>query len=300
MADNTGTALTTVPEESAAIVERKATVMLPIAAPAELIKAQNAMRALIKEALQEGDEPGTGDYGVFPGTKKKALYKPGAEKIALGMGCYYGPPRIVEREVNHNHANEYSYRKVTEWKTVNGQRKPAKVEEMVGTSQGLYRYVIAVDVINRATGDVIGQGIGSCSSMESKYISRPRDCENTVVKMAHKRAIVGAALISFGLSGEFNSGEDDEEEEREPGDESESDKPKAARAKATTGGAPKCPKCKGPMWDNRLNKTNPRQPDFRCKDKEKCDGVIWPPKEAQPSQDELARLEADDDELPFD
>ena len=41
-----------------------------------------------------------------------------------------------------------------------------------------------------------------------------------------------------------------------------------------------CPKCNGPMWDNRTSKTNPRQPDYKCKNME-CDGVIWPPKDAQ-------------------
>jgi hypothetical protein len=43
-----------------------------------------------------------------------------------------------------------------------------------------------------------------------------------------------------------------------------------------TGGAT-CPKCDGPMWDNRERKTNPKAPDFKCKDKA-CDGVIWPAK----------------------
>lgn len=42
--------------------------------------------------------------------------------------------------------------------------------------------------------------------------------------------------------------------------------------------APSCPKCNGPMWDNRAKKTNPKAPDFKCRDKEHCDGVIWPPK----------------------
>jgi hypothetical protein len=32
------------------------------------------------------------------------------------------------------------------------------------------------------------------------------------------------------------------------------------------------------MWDNREKKTNPKAPDFKCKDKENCDGVIWPPR----------------------
>ena len=32
------------------------------------------------------------------------------------------------------------------------------------------------------------------------------------------------------------------------------------------------------MWDNRTTKKNPKAPDFKCKDKENCDGAIWPPK----------------------
>lgn len=41
--------------------------------------------------------------------------------------------------------------------------------------------------------------------------------------------------------------------------------------------SPQCPKCGGPVWDNRLDKKNSRAPDFKCKDKS-CDGVIWPPR----------------------
>lgn len=29
----------------------------------------------------------------------------------------------------------------------------------------------------------------------------------------------------------------------------------------------KCPRCGGPMWDNRGDKRNPKAPDFKCKDK---------------------------------
>lgn len=45
----------------------------------------------------------------------------------------------------------------------------------------------------------------------------------------------------------------------------------------TTTEAAACPKCGGNMWDNRATKTNPKQPDFKCKDRG-CDGVIWPPR----------------------
>lgn len=48
---------------------------------------------------------------------------------------------------------------------------------------------------------------------------------------------------------------------------------------------PACPLCGGEMWDNRANKSNPRAPDFKCKNGPRrrgepgCEGVIWPPKE---------------------
>jgi hypothetical protein len=35
-----------------------------------------------------------------------------------------------------------------------------------------------------------------------------------------------------------------------------------------------CPKCDGPMWDNRESKRQPRSPDYRCKDRN-CDGSVW-------------------------
>lgn len=44
---------------------------------------------------------------------------------------------------------------------------------------------------------------------------------------------------------------------------------------------PSCPECGGAMYDNRLSKTKPTQPDFKCKNyKAGCKGVIWPPRAA--------------------
>lgn len=37
---------------------------------------------------------------------------------------------------------------------------------------------------------------------------------------------------------------------------------------------PSCPTCSGTMWDNREKKTNPKAPDWKCRDKN-CQGVIW-------------------------
>ena len=70
------------------------------------------------------------------------------------------------------------------------------------------------------------------------------------------------------------------------------------KALPATGPAQLCPKCHGPMWDNRTTKTNPKQPDYKCKNKE-CDGVIWPPKDTPPERQEAAGRPLPTDEPPF-
>jgi uncharacterized protein (DUF3820 family) len=195
------------PEESTAVavVPSKGVMRLlrPVAEPAEIVEAQNAMRAMVHQALKEGR-----DYGKIPGTDKPTLLKPGAERVALGFGCYYGEPVIIEKEIDHDREVRYTKRKKIWRNQFHGDRHFDWQEE-AGVSQGLYRYVVRVPVVNRETGDVVGAGVGACSSMESKYIDRPRDCENTVLKMAHKRAIVSAALVTFGLSDEFTQDVED-------------------------------------------------------------------------------------------
>lgn len=50
-----------------------------------------------------------------------------------------------------------------------------------------------------------------------------------------------------------------------------------------TSPVPPCPKCGGPMWDNRRDKKNPRAPDFKCKKQggnPECDGAKWLEKKA--------------------
>ena len=46
------------------------------------------------------------------------------------------------------------------------------------------------------------------------------------------------------------------------------------RGAAEASDVPACPLCSGRMWDNRLNKRNPKAPDFKCRDR-RCDGVVW-------------------------
>lgn len=72
-----------------------------------------------------------------------------------------------------------------------------------------------------------------------------------------------------------------------------------------------CPKCGGPIWDNRTNKKNPKGPDWSCKDKTCTDGKFvtagWceKPKDAPkagggPGMEEGIPLpEGGDDDLPW-
>jgi hypothetical protein len=199
-------------------------LLRPVAAPAEVLQAQNDTRALITEALQGGR-----DFGVIPGTDKPSLLKPGAERILGAFGCAV-EAEILEKEVDHD--REVKWVKV-KWVTVgpkpdnwgelkaqglgrnrqfDGQWKWQERQEENGTSLGLYRYVVRVNIIHRASGAIIGTGLGSCSTLESKYIDRPRDAENTVLKMAKKRAQIDGVLTTFGLSDQFTQDIEDNPE----------------------------------------------------------------------------------------
>jgi hypothetical protein len=235
-------------------------LLRPIAQPAEIIASQEATRVLIHEALLEGR-----DYGKIPGIDKPSLLKPGAERVCLAFGC---TPRytVVEKEVEHD--RPVPWRKVKAiWEGPRGNKRKVRDEITEGTSLGLYRYVVQCDIVHRESGQVVGSSIGSCSTMESKYVDRPRDCENTIIKMAQKRAHVGATLGAFGLSEQFTQDVEDMPREMVAGDAADDD-------------SVKCPKCQGAMWDNREKNDErekagqKRMPDYKCKDRN-CETVIW-------------------------
>lgn len=131
---------------------------------AELIKDNleklNTIAETIKAALIEGL-----DYGIIPGVHKPSLFKPGAEKIALMYGL----------------TQQYEF-----------------LEHIRDREEGIILYKFKVILLNGA-GKPIAEGYGLCSSEEKKYSKQnPYDIENTLMKMAKKRALVDAA-ISIGV-----------------------------------------------------------------------------------------------------
>lgn len=164
------------------------------------LKTINEFQSIVHMALKEGL-----DYGTIPGTKRPTLLKPGAEKIVklLGLCDTYDILQQVE-----------------EW------NKP------------FFYYQVRCN-LTTVSGVLIGQGLGSCNSMESKYRYRwlwPDEAKavpgfnearwpkktinakghkvhqyrfdndeiysqvNTILKISKKRAMVDAALSAGRLS----------------------------------------------------------------------------------------------------
>lgn len=185
-------------------------LLRPIASPGEVVKAQEAVREYVAKTLQKDR-----DYGVIPGTNKPTLLKPGAERVCNGFGL---TPKFdtIDAEVDHDRIVKWAKRKKV-WRNHGpGDRSfDWKMED--GESIGLYRYVVRCTLTHRESGEIVADACGSASTLEAKYIDRPRECENTVLKMASKRAYIAATLLAVGLSDQFT--QDMEDMSRDAGEE---------------------------------------------------------------------------------
>ncbi len=169
---------------------------------AAMIKGQVQLIQEVMEAVMiEGKH-----YGVIPGTPKPTLYKPGAEKLLATF--------------------------------LIGADPSANIEDLSNDDE--IRYRVAVKGFRQATGDLLGVGIGECSSNEEKYKWRkpvcdsefdeapterkriawkkgdkgpyqqkqirmnPSDVANTILKMAKKRALVDMCLTITAASDIFD------------------------------------------------------------------------------------------------
>ena len=119
---------------------------------------------VIQKTLHQGH-----DFGIIPGTGKPTLLKPGAEKILMMMGLR------------------------SEFEIVDSTRDFEK---------GFFQYQVRCRLLK---GDmVITEGLGACNTRERKYLKMdPYTMDNTVLKMAKKRALVDAALLVASLSDVF-------------------------------------------------------------------------------------------------
>lgn len=111
------------------------------------------------------------DYGLIPKCDKPTLFKSGAEKLTSIFG-YSKQFEVINR--------------IEDWE------------------KALFHYEIKVTLINKRTGNIESEGIGSCNNRERKYKSQDGySIINTILKMAKKRALVDAVLSATSSSGIF-------------------------------------------------------------------------------------------------
>ena len=184
-----------VPATSDTVIDRGAAL-----ATADVIERTKKIREVMEAVMKPNVH-----YGVIPGTGKPTMYQPGADVLAVTF-------RIAPR-----------------------------VAEIVDLSTGdEVRYRVTMQGVHQVTGDILADGVGSCSSNEEKYRWRkpvvdqeweetdtdrrrqkwmnrgggkayqqkqvrtsPVDVDNTVLKMAVKRAKIAMILNATAASDVF-------------------------------------------------------------------------------------------------
>lgn len=173
-----------------------------------------ATKLVQKKNVEEG-----GDYGIIPGTKKKALFKNGAEKIAFFFSLKPNFETVSQTE---------------------------------DFDKGFFFYKIKCILIHFPTGKVAGEAMRSCNSREKKYgyvvvsekyateeqkaraISKFQNDKgytmlkitkspdeiaeqaNTILAMAQKRALVAAVVHATMATEIFDGSGDSEEDDMAP------------------------------------------------------------------------------------
>lgn len=146
------------------------------------VKMKEIFNKLFSTVLQQGV-----DFDKIPGTDKPTLLKPGADLLCQIFHFYSGEPKIL-----------------------------SFLEDF---EKGILSYTISIPIIHRDTGTIMGVGIGSSNSYEVRYKYRyvdseegervkvenpePADQQNTLIKMASKRAYIDGVLKATGASRMF-------------------------------------------------------------------------------------------------
>jgi len=115
------------------------------------------------------------DYGVIPHTQKPTLLKPGAEKILMLMGI------TSEFEIADS---------TRDWQA------------------GFFQYQVRCKLYKN--GQLLTEGLGAANTKENKYIKLDAyTIDNTILKMAKKRALIDATLLVGSLSDVFTQDMED-------------------------------------------------------------------------------------------
>lgn len=163
----------------------------------EAKRQNNALMTMMDELMQEGI-----DYGTVKGVSKPFLHQPGAQQLGL----------------------VFKFRPEFE-----------KVDSIIDFDQDpvFVSYEYKCKLYHKESGAFLGEGVGSCNNYERKYkyykdkrvFEDPLDRQNTIVKMAKKRAYVDATLNVTGASRLFTQDQDLVEHDLETGEDGTPENP---------------------------------------------------------------------------
>jgi len=178
-----------------------------------MAQVRNALMKLAKEVLVKGQ-----DFGVIPGVSKPSLLKPGAEKLlsffqlSITIDCTEKVMDLKTRFLSYTYKCTVKNRE---------DRELTQCEGSVNSYETKYRYTwIAMDkpadpAIEKK---LIAEKTGKYNKGANGYYWTQRvenpdviGLQNTIQKMAQKRAIVGAVLLATGASEFFTQDVEDME-----------------------------------------------------------------------------------------
>lgn len=225
-----------------------------------LKKQRDLLREFVSSQLVEATQANNfeGDYGVIPGTKKRTLFKQGAEKLnrLFQLGCRFKVvDKMIEREANFAmftyKAEIYSLR--------NPDVVIAECDGSVNSQEVKYKERTEW----REVKDSKGKGTGR---KESHKVETPIfDVMNTLMKMAQKRAMLGATLLATGASEYFTQDMLEEEDLKKapPAEGTEGQAQQQPEAGAAKGPSDKPPlHCGKLMMESKWPKSG--QPEWYC------------------------------------
>lgn len=175
-------------------------------------KEQRAnLLGFIQSQLKEGIN---NDFAKIPGTPKKTLLKPGAEKLA---SLFQLGSRILDSK------------------------------QEIDRENGFAIYTTKVQVYHIPTGYALAESEASANSEEKKFRGRPfADLLNTLGKMSFKRAFVSAVVLATNASDFFSVDLDDTDTKtigQEKAEKIQAELEKEMPEPKTPGGAPSCDAC---------------------------------------------------------
>jgi uncharacterized protein (DUF3820 family) len=133
-----------------------------------------ALKDFVSSELREGID---NDYAVVPGTKKRSLLKPGAEKLLR----LFGLSSTVDC-----------------------------IEKTISPEENFAMFIYKASIYHIKSGSKIAECEGICNNLEKKYKSASAmDILNTLMKMSQKRALVGAVILATGASDFFTQDEEE-------------------------------------------------------------------------------------------